>query len=87
MAEQVEIFRASVEDAIEILALQELSYQSEAKIYDDWSIPSAPDCRRVRDEFSISEFLKAVSKHSIIGSGIDSRNRKYLPYRQADCAP
>jgi hypothetical protein len=33
------IERASVEDAQEILALQRLAYQSEAEIYDDYSIP------------------------------------------------
>lgn len=69
MAEQVEIFRASLEDAIEILALQKLAYQSEAQIYDDWSIPSLlQTVEEIRDEFSTSVFLKAVIEHSIIGS-------------------
>lgn len=69
MAEQVEISRASLEDAIEILALQKLAYQSEAQIYDDWSIPPLlQTVEEIRDEFSTSVFLKAVSEHSIIGS-------------------
>lgn len=69
MAEQVEIFRASLEDAIEILTLQKLAYQSEAQIYDDWSIPPLlQTIEEIRDEFSISVFLKAISEHSIIGS-------------------
>jgi ribosomal protein S18 acetylase RimI-like enzyme len=69
MAEQVEIFRASLEDAIEILALQKLAYQSEAQIYDDWSIPPLlQTTEEIQDEFGTHMFLKAVSKHSIIGS-------------------
>lgn len=34
MVEQLEIIQATLEDAIEILALQKLAYQSEARIYD-----------------------------------------------------
>ncbi|MDW5549275.1 GNAT family N-acetyltransferase [Methanosarcina sp.] len=69
MAEQVEIFRASLEDAIEILTLQKLAYQSEAQIYDDWFIPPLlQTAEEIRDEFSNSVFLKAISEHSIIGS-------------------
>lgn len=69
MAEQVEIFRASLEDAIEILTLQKLAYQSEAQIYDDWFIPPLlQTAEEIRDEFSNSVFFKAISEHSIIGS-------------------
>jgi hypothetical protein len=37
--EQLEIIRATLEDATEILAFQELVYQSEARIHNDWTIP------------------------------------------------
>jgi ribosomal protein S18 acetylase RimI-like enzyme len=67
--EQLEIFRASLEDAIEILALQKLAYQSEAQIYNDWTIPPLlQTAEEIQDEFSIHIFLKAVSKHLIVGS-------------------
>jgi ribosomal protein S18 acetylase RimI-like enzyme len=69
MVEQVEIFQATLDDAIEILALQKLTYQSEANIYNDWNIPPLlQTIKEIRDEFSTHVFLKAVSKHSIVGS-------------------
>ncbi len=69
MVEQLEIFRASLEDAVEILSLQKLAYQSEAQIYDDWTIPPLlQTAEEIQDEFSTHVFLKAVSKHSIVGS-------------------
>lgn len=39
MAPEPEIGKATVEDAVEILALQRLEYQSEAHIYGDWMLP------------------------------------------------
>lgn len=39
MEKKVEIFQATFEDAVEILDLQKLAYQSETQIYDDWTIP------------------------------------------------
>lgn len=69
MAEQIEIFRASLEDANEILALQKLAYQSEAQIYNDWTLPPLlQTVEEIRREFNTHLFLKAVRKHSIIGS-------------------
>jgi ribosomal protein S18 acetylase RimI-like enzyme len=69
MAEQIEIFRASLEDANEILALQKLAYQSEAQIYNDWTIPPLlQTVEEIRGELNTHLFLKAVSEHSIIGS-------------------
>jgi ribosomal protein S18 acetylase RimI-like enzyme len=69
MAEQIKIFRASLGDANEILALQKLAYQSEAQIYNDWTIPPLlQTVEEIQGEFSTHLFLKAVSRHSIIGS-------------------
>ena len=69
MAEQIEISQALLEDAIEILALQKLAYQSEAQIYNDWAIPPLlQTIEELRGEFKTHFFLKAVSEHSIIGS-------------------
>lgn len=69
MAEQIEISRAIFEDASQILALQKLAYQSEARIYNDWTIPPLlQTVEEIQDEFSTHKFLKAVSESSIIGS-------------------
>jgi len=69
MAEQVEIFRANIEDAVEILALQKLAYQSEAQIYNDWTIlPLLQTAEEIQDEFNTHTFLKAANEHSIVGS-------------------
>ena len=69
MVEQLEIIRANLEDTIEILALQKLAYQSEAQIYNDWTIPPLlQTAEDIQDEFSTNMFLKAVIKHSIVGS-------------------
>lgn len=69
MAEQIYITQASLDDAIEILALQKLAYQGEAQIYNDWSIPPLlQDIEEIRNEFKTYMFLKAVSGASIIGS-------------------
>ena len=66
---QIEIFRAILEDAVEILSLQRLAYQSEAQIYNDWTIPPLlQTAEEIKNEFNTPGFLKAVSEHSIIGS-------------------
>lgn len=68
-AQQIEISKATLEDAVEILALQKLAYQSEAQIYNDWTIPPLlQTVEEIEDEFNTHVFLKAVSEHSIIGS-------------------
>lgn len=67
--QQIEISKASLEDAFEILSLQKLAYQSEAQIYSDWTIPPLlQTAEEIRDEFDTHTFLKAVSDHSIVGS-------------------
>lgn len=63
------IIQAIPEDAIEILALQKLAYQSEAKIYNDWTIPPLlQTVEEIRDEFNTHVFLKALSERLIVGS-------------------
>jgi hypothetical protein len=36
---EIPIIKASLEDAAQILALQKVAYQSEAALYNDWTIP------------------------------------------------
>lgn len=63
------IFRADISDAAEILALQKLAYQSEAVIYDDWSIPPLTQTLdEIKKEFTGTIFLKARHSGRIIGS-------------------
>lgn len=61
---------ATSADAPEILALQRLAYQSEARLYGDWSIPPlTQSLEELRDEFSRLTILKAVDENgTVIGS-------------------
>ena len=64
-----QILRADITDAAEILALQKLAYQSEAMIYDDWSIPPlTQSLDEIREEFTGTIFLKWCASGRIIGS-------------------
>ncbi|MGD0166038.1 MAG: GNAT family N-acetyltransferase [Gaiellaceae bacterium] len=63
------ISRASLRDAEAILALQKLAYQSEARSYDDWSLPPlTQDIASLREEFGTSVVLKATVAGRIVGS-------------------
>jgi GNAT superfamily N-acetyltransferase len=65
----ISIIQASPEDANEILALQKVVYQSEAKLNDDWTIPPLTQTLSEIDaEFETKVFLKAVWEERIIGS-------------------
>jgi ribosomal protein S18 acetylase RimI-like enzyme len=64
-----QILRADITDAAEILELQKLAYQSEAMIYDDWSIPPLTQTLdAIRKEFTGATFLKACDSGRVIGS-------------------
>lgn len=63
------IERARPEDAEEILALQTLAYQNEARLYNDYTIPPLTQTLdEIRAEFVDYIFLKAVLETRIIGS-------------------
>jgi GNAT superfamily N-acetyltransferase len=65
----MEISRATTIDAKEILALQKLAYQSEAAIYQDYSIPPLMQTpAEIRAEFGSRLFLKAVTEGCLVGS-------------------
>ena len=65
----VSIIQASPEDAAEVLALQKVAYQSEAKLNDDWTIPPLMQTlSEIEAESETRIFLKAVSGDRIIGS-------------------
>jgi GNAT superfamily N-acetyltransferase len=63
------IVQASPEDAAEILALQKVAYQSEAKLNDDRTLPPLTETLpEIISEFETKVFLKAVCAGKIIGS-------------------
>lgn len=65
----MEIQQAAKTDAVEILALQKLAYLSEARIYEDYTIP--PQTQTIEElvkDFSGKIFLEAVEDARIIGS-------------------
>jgi len=65
----VTIGRASLRDAEAILALQKLAYESEARLYDDWSLPPlTQDLASLREEFGASLVLKATFADRLVGS-------------------
>lgn len=69
MPQEIRISAASLEDAETILALQKLAYQSEARLYDDFSIPPLlQTLEELRQEFSHKTVLKATLDQRIIGS-------------------
>lgn len=51
--------RAVAADAAEILALQKLAYRSEARLYDDWTIPPLTETlAEIEQAFATTTFLK-----------------------------
>jgi ribosomal protein S18 acetylase RimI-like enzyme len=69
LEQQIIISAASKEDAGAILALQKLAYQSEARLYNDFSIPPLlQTLAELRQEFARKVVLKATLDGQIIGS-------------------
>jgi ribosomal protein S18 acetylase RimI-like enzyme len=65
----MEIEKATVFDAEEILTLQKLAYQSEAEIYNDFKIPPlVQTLESIEKDFENQFFLKTVTERRIIGS-------------------
>ncbi|OGP72868.1 MAG: GNAT family N-acetyltransferase [Deltaproteobacteria bacterium RBG_16_49_23] len=65
----MKIERARVDDAEEILSLQKAAYQSEAEIYNDFTIPPLiQTLEGIRKDFENQIFLKAVIDGKIVGS-------------------
>ncbi len=66
---KVQISIASIRDAEPVLRLQRLAYQSEAMLYNDWSIPPLiQTIEQLRAEFGWMKVLKAFSDGGIVGS-------------------
>ena len=69
------IERANTNDLKYILDLQKLAYQSEAKLYDDYSIPPLTQTiEGIEQDFRSNLFLKAI----INGRGIENLKQIFL---------
>jgi GNAT superfamily N-acetyltransferase len=65
----MEILRANVTDAEEILKLQKLAYQSEAERYNDYNItPLKQNLSEIIEQFKTHIFLKTISEKKIVGT-------------------
>ncbi len=65
----MDILRADISDAPDILSIQKLAYISEAEIYNDFSIPPLTQTlEEVQNKFKDHIFLKAVEEGKIVGS-------------------
>lgn len=65
----MEIIQATITDAEEVLRLQKLAYQIEAKRYNDYNIsPLKQTIAEIKEQFKTHIILKAVSKGQIIGT-------------------
>jgi GNAT superfamily N-acetyltransferase len=63
------IHPATATDAAQILALQKLAYESEAQLYEDWTIPPLTQTlESLLSEIRNDTVLKAMEGQNIIGS-------------------
>jgi N-acetylglutamate synthase-like GNAT family acetyltransferase len=63
------IKNASIDDCEEILKLQKIAYQSESRIYNDYSIPPLVETiENTLEDFSHKIFLKVIIDDKIVGS-------------------
>jgi len=60
---------ATLDDAAGILELQKRAYQSEARLYNDWTLPPlTQSLSELLDEYASSVFLKATEGDRLVGS-------------------
>jgi ribosomal protein S18 acetylase RimI-like enzyme len=65
----ITVSQAVVADAPAILALQKLAYESEARLYNDWSLPPlTQSLESLVAEFEHSQVLKATLAGKLVGS-------------------
>jgi ribosomal protein S18 acetylase RimI-like enzyme len=67
--ESIHIIPATRADLPEILALQKLAYQSEAKLNNDFTIPQLTQTKpELEEEYNETTILKAVANGNLVGS-------------------
>jgi ribosomal protein S18 acetylase RimI-like enzyme len=65
---------ADIDDAPAILALQKRAYESEAHLYDDWTLPPLTQTiESLLAEFAVSVVLKAVEADGKIAGSVRAR--------------
>jgi len=65
----MDIVKAGLEDAEEILALQKAAYESEGRLYGDFTIPPLTQTlEEIKEDFDRQLFLEAVEEGRIVGS-------------------
>lgn len=65
----IHIQNATISDAVQILALQKIAYQSEAELYQDWTIPPLTQTlSQLEQEFENHLILMAILNEKIVGS-------------------
>jgi predicted N-acetyltransferase YhbS len=73
------VLPAELQDASAILDLQRRAYESEAKLYNDWSIPPLTQTlEELVAEFQTNLLLKAVSAARLVGSVRARENTKIV---------
>ncbi len=66
--EELTITRAELADASELLHIQKLAFQSEAEIYNDFSLsPLRQNLDEIQSDFQTRTFFKAVMNYTIVG--------------------
>ncbi|MBN1603023.1 MAG: NADH-quinone oxidoreductase subunit NuoB [Chitinispirillaceae bacterium] len=66
--EELTITQAEISDAAEILYVQHLAFQSEAEIYNDFSLsPLRQTMDEIKEDFNNRTFFKAVMNYTIVG--------------------
>jgi ribosomal protein S18 acetylase RimI-like enzyme len=69
MTADITIERATADAAAAILALQKKAYQSEASLYDDWSIPPLTQTvAEIKKELATMTFLTVYDDGQLVGS-------------------
>lgn len=65
----MEIVKADTNDSEAIIKLQQLAYQSEAKLYNDWSLPALTQTvESLTQEIKQDIVLKAIINSKVVGS-------------------
>ena len=77
---------ATLEDAAAIWDLQRSAYQTEAAIYDDFTIPPLVETLdQLQDQFRWKRFLKATEGGTHCRLGPDVRKGRHMLRRTSDC--
>ena len=78
------IEHASVTDAGEILALQKLAYESEARLYDDWDIPPMTETKKSAI-YGVTAETKRMGGGRLMSTFVDGkRGDAYHPRKSDD---